>query len=123
MLAGKTVGETAKAMGVSQQVVSKWHMRPDFRAELKRYRDERREALSAQLEAAGADAVAVLVDLMNDPKEDSKVRRAAAKDVLSIVIGTRTTVRVEDGADEFDDKEALEEFEELMAERDNREPV
>ncbi|MGH2626244.1 MAG: helix-turn-helix domain-containing protein [Anaerolineales bacterium] len=84
VLAGKTDGEVAEAVGVSRQTVWEWrHRHPVFIAEVNRRRVEVWEAASERLRGLVDRAVEVLeADLAG---EDARLRQQAAVHVLRVV--------------------------------------
>jgi hypothetical protein len=84
MLAGKTDGEVAAAVGVSRQTVWEWrHRHPAFIAEVNRRRKEVWEAASERLRGLLTRAVEVLAEDLEG--EDRRLRQQAAVHLLRAV--------------------------------------
>jgi len=81
VVAGKTDGEVAEAVGVTRQTVWEWrHRNPAFIAETNRRRKELWEAASERLRGLVARAVDVLAEDLDG--EDRRLRQQAAVHVL-----------------------------------------
>jgi len=83
LLTGRTVTEAAKLAGVARQTVSGWvNHHPAFQDALEAHRASYGQSVRDQLEEAALDAVATLVEVMQDPEAAAKDRIHAAEIIL-----------------------------------------
>jgi len=85
LLAGRPLGEAAKAAGVSRSTGLRWRQDPAF---AERFRDARAELLQASisdLHAAAEDAVATLRSIATDPEARGNDRVQGARWLLDLL--------------------------------------
>jgi phage-related protein len=82
LLAGNTIPQAARVVGVRRETVWKWTKEDDFQEAMNKGRKERMEAVADRLVNASAKAVDVLIRLMNDENQPAKVQLQAANQVL-----------------------------------------
>jgi transposase len=82
LLAGNSIPQAAKVVGVRRETVWKWTKEDDFQEAMNKGRKERIEAVADRLVNASAKAVDVLIRLMNDENQPAKVQLQAASQVL-----------------------------------------
>src|SRR5215813_95705 len=82
LLSYPTIGEAARATGISESTLLRWLQQEEFQTH---YRDARREAIGqaiANLQKASSEAVKTLQDVMKDTTAPAPARVSAAKIVL-----------------------------------------
>ena len=82
LLAGNSIPQAAKIVGVRRETVWKWTKEDDFQEAMNKGRKERIEAVADRLVNASAKAVDVLIRLMNDENQPARVQLQAANQVL-----------------------------------------
>ncbi len=77
LLSGRSGRETAEELGVRQETVSTWRNHvPAFQAELRRRREELREASRMRLESSASKALAVLEHELDSDEARYRIRSA-----------------------------------------------
>ena len=96
LLITPTITAAAASVGVGEQTLYQWLAEPSFATAYRQARAEVVAHAAAQVQRAASTAVAVLVDVMNNPDELSMTRITAAHMVLELAFdGTRTAGQVE----------------------------
>lgn len=83
---GASHAEAAAAAGVSLRTVTRRTSDPAFRSELAAARRELVDRALGALAAEAAASVRVLAEVRDDPDAPPSVRRAAARDVLALLV-------------------------------------
>ncbi len=108
LLSCPTIGEAARATGISESTLLRWLQQDEFQDH---YREARREAIGqaiANLQKASSEAVKTLQDVMKDMTAPAPARVSAAKIVLDTAI---KAVEIEDLAARVEELERFAEEE------------
>jgi transposase-like protein len=106
LLSCPTIGEAARATGISESTLLRWLQQGEFQTH---YRDARREAIGqaiANLQKASSEAVKTLQDVMQDTTAPAPARVSAAKIILD---GAIKAVELEDLASRVEELERFAE--------------
>ncbi len=83
-----TLADGARAARIARITLNRWMREPAFRAELERIRQNIADLAFTELQAATLKAVFRVVELLNHP--DPNLRLKAAKTILSTAIASRS---------------------------------
>lgn len=84
LLEGYNISEVSKQTGALRETISDWLKSPDFRDALAAARQSVIDVVVARLTQASNKAVSTLVEILDDPDEDVKVKLQAASQVLAL---------------------------------------
>ena len=96
LLAGRTSGEVAEALGISRQTVWRFRQEPAFKAALVARQSDRVEDMRAELEAAGLDAAEYLRKVADGRERGDAARMRAAEFILARALPATLETSAED---------------------------
>ncbi len=112
LLSGRSGRETAEELGVRQETVSTWRNHfPAFQAELRRRREELREASRMRLESSASKALAVLEGELDSDEARYRIRSAEI-----LLKGAKVVPTEEPAVETMSDNEVRAELQRLNAE-------
>lgn len=96
LLTEPTTRAAAEAAKVSEATIFRWLAEPVFAAAYREARGRLLESTLTALQAASADAVTCLRDVINDKAAQVSARVSAAKTVIELGLKARETLEVEE---------------------------
>ncbi len=96
LLVTPTTRAAAEAAGVSEATIWRWLADADFSAVYREARTKSLESTLTALQAAGADAVKALRDVMNDTNAKGSERVSAAKAIIELGLKGRDVLETEE---------------------------
>lgn len=96
LLRESTTQAAAEAAGVGKTTIFRWLNEPEFAAAYRQARDQMYEGALNGLQAASADAVRALRDVVNDKTAMASARVSAAAKVLDLSLKVREQFEIEE---------------------------